>query len=119
MKSKRLSEWRLSYTGFLIILLSLTLLALNCKKGDDDVKEEFSGPGKALFTSKNCVACHNFGGGDSQTGPDLKGVTTRREAAWLVSWLKDPAAMLKKDKIAKEMAKKFPNSYAQPCAEGY
>jgi protein SCO1/2 len=36
-------------------------------------------------------------------GPDLAGVTTRRDLAWLKSWLKDPAAMLASDSIAQAM----------------
>ena len=66
-------------------------------------------PGKALFMAKGCNACHNFGGGDSQTGPDLKGVTSRRDAAWMKKWLKDPAGMLQTDPVAQELAKKFKN----------
>ena len=55
--------------------------------------------GKAIFDGK-CLACHTIGKGDG-VGPDLMGVTGRREKAWLVKWLKDPAGMLETDAVAK------------------
>lgn len=64
--------------------------------------------GAALFQEK-CVACHTIGQGD-EIGPDLKGVTNRREADWLTRWLDDPPAMLAAgDPIATEMLAKFNN----------
>jgi cytochrome c2 len=39
----------------------------------------------ALFARK-CSSCHTYGKGD-RVGPDLKGVTTRRTRAWLLSWI--------------------------------
>ena len=66
-------------------------------------------PGKKVFTNRGCNGCHSFGGGDAVTGPDLKGVTQRRTKDWLKKWIKNPPAMLKTDKIAMEMAKKFRN----------
>lgn len=62
--------------------------------------------GKELFQSKGCVACHTFGKG-KLVGPDLLGVTKKREEEWLKKWLKDPEGMLKTDPIAKEMLKEF------------
>ena len=53
----------------------------------------FSGPawadaGKDLF-DKECAGCHTIGGGDSG-GPDLKGITGRRPAAWLERIIVEP-----------------------------
>ena len=43
--------------------------------------------GKEVFYGKGgCVACHNIGGGDRNTGPDLMGVTKRRSTDWLTRW---------------------------------
>lgn len=39
-----------------------------------------------------CTACHSIGEG-TKVGPDLKGVTTRRDPAWLARFIKDPAAV--------------------------
>ncbi len=58
--------------------------------------------GKKLFQEKSCAACHTIGGG-KLAGPDLAGVTERREEEWLKKWLKSPETMLMSDPIAKEM----------------
>lgn len=63
--------------------------------------------GQAQFSSK-CYSCHNIGGGD-KTGPDLKGVTTRRTKDWLHAYIQSPAAMKDKgDPAAIDLFKRFP-----------
>jgi mono/diheme cytochrome c family protein len=63
---------------------------------------------EALFQAQ-CSACHTIGGGDG-VGPDLEGVTTRRDRDWLTRWIADPAAMLADgDPIATEMLAQFNN----------
>lgn len=42
---------------------------------------------------QNCMSCHTIGGG-RLTGPDLKDVTTRKDRAWLTSFIVDPKAKL-------------------------
>jgi len=61
--------------------------------------------GKLSFESK-CLACHSIAGGD-KLGPDLHGVTKRRDAAWIAKWMKDPDGMLKSDPTAKELLAKY------------
>ena len=62
--------------------------------------------GQALFGTK-CYSCHNIGSGDKQ-GPDLKGVTTRRQKAWLHEFINTPAAInAKGDPTATQLFKKF------------
>ena len=39
-----------------------------------------------------CVACHAVGGAGGQVGPALDGVGSRRPAADIDRWLKDPPA---------------------------
>lgn len=64
-------------------------------------------PGQALFV-KTCASCHTIGQGDL-IGPDLQGVTTRRERAWLSAFLQAPNAMrAKQDPTAVALAAKFP-----------
>ncbi|MGE0367387.1 MAG: cytochrome c family protein [Candidatus Dadabacteria bacterium] len=58
--------------------------------------------GKQLFQQKTCAACHTIGGG-KLAGPDLAGVTERREEEWLKKWLKSPDTMVMTDPIAKEL----------------
>ena len=62
--------------------------------------------GKSLFQARGCAACHSIGKGKG-AGPDLAGVTTRREAEWLKNWLKAPDQMLGSDPIAQEMLKEY------------
>jgi cytochrome c551/c552 len=65
--------------------------------------------GATLYKNKGCAACHNIAKtgetphrrpGGKQSGPDLGGVTERRDRAWLRRFLKDPDAMLASDPIA-------------------
>lgn len=57
--------------------------------------------GKLSFESK-CLACHSIAGGP-KLGPDLYGVTKRRNEAWLARWMKEPEQMLQTDPDAKAM----------------
>jgi mono/diheme cytochrome c family protein len=43
------------------------------------------------FYEENCAFCHTIGGGP-QGGPDLKGVTARRDREWLIRFLVDTDA---------------------------
>jgi nitrite reductase (NO-forming) len=61
--------------------------------------------GKLAFESK-CLACHSIGGGD-KLGPDLYGVSKRRDEGWLLKWLKAPEQMLQADATAKELLAKY------------
>ncbi len=49
-------------------------------------------PGRHLFNLR-CSACHTIGQGDA-VGPDLLGVTNRRQRAWLERYLAQPEKML-------------------------
>lgn len=62
--------------------------------------------GQRLFQSR-CSACHTIGQGD-KTGPDLLGVTARRERAWLVRYIGDPDQVLAAgDPIASALYNKY------------
>ncbi|HJV59334.1 MAG TPA: multicopper oxidase domain-containing protein [Albitalea sp.] len=60
--------------------------------------------GKLAFESK-CLACHSIAGGD-KLGPDLYGVTKRRDEGWITRWLKSPEQMLQSDPTAKALLDK-------------
>jgi mono/diheme cytochrome c family protein len=63
-------------------------------------------PGQAMY-KKICAPCHTIGVGD-KVGPDLRGVTERRDRVWLARYLRNPPAMLAaNDPVARELAAKF------------
>jgi hypothetical protein len=60
--------------------------------------------GQEIFKSL-CAACHSIGKG-KLIGPDLAGVTKRREESWLIRQIKDPEALIdEKDPIALQLLK--------------
>ena len=62
--------------------------------------------GEGIFQQR-WASCHTIGGG-AKVGPDLQGVTDRREKAWLVSYVSEAANVkAKKDPIAVELAKNW------------
>lgn len=63
-------------------------------------------PGEQLFLRTGCKSCHTIGGG-KMIGPDLLGVTTRRDEAWLKKWLKDPPTMIATDAEAKKLLEEY------------
>jgi protein SCO1 len=64
--------------------------------------------GQHLFQMR-CAACHTIGHGDG-LGPDLHGVTARRDAAWLARWLSAPDEMLAAgDPIATDLLARYKN----------
>ena len=66
------------------------------------------GAGEYLFASR-CSACHSLGQGDKM-GPDLLGVTARRERTWLLRYIQVPDQVLASgDPIAKALYEKYQN----------
>jgi protein SCO1/2 len=64
------------------------------------------GNGEYLFASR-CSACHSLGQGD-KLGPDLLGVTARRERTWLLRYIQVPDQVLASgDPIAKALYQKY------------
>jgi len=55
-------------------------------------KMEKKSPGAFLFQTR-CESCHALGERHA-LGPDLLGVTTRRDRGWLVRWIREPDKML-------------------------
>lgn len=64
------------------------------------------GQGEYLFSSR-CSACHTIGQGD-RMGPDLLGITARRDGAWLARYVAQPDKMLAEgDPIAVALFEKY------------
>lgn len=62
--------------------------------------------GRVLF-EQLCVSCHSIGGGD-RVGPDLAGVTQRRDDAWLARMIREPDALIAEgDPVVTNLVKRF------------
>lgn len=68
--------------------------------------------GESLFRTR-CTACHSIGAQASAQrpiGPDLQGISDKRERAWLIRWIKEPDKMLEeKDPLAIALLKQWNN----------
>lgn len=93
--------WALWLLVIEVVILALTMGSLRASAQE-------SSPGKTTYTTY-CASCHTIGGGDL-VGPDLAGVTTRRDKAWLTRWITEPDKMLAEgDTIATEMLTQYNN----------
>lgn len=63
-------------------------------------------PGEKTYLRVGCTSCHTIGKG-KLIGPDLAGVTKRRDREWLRKWLADPPSMLATDETARKLLEEF------------
>jgi nitrite reductase (NO-forming) len=70
-------------------------------------------PGALLFKTKNCYTCHTIGKG-KMVGPDLKGLFSRREEAWLHRYILKPTEMTKTDPIAMQLKQEYKSQMPDP-----
>ena len=90
------------FFSFLLVLTFSTSIPINSSHAmNSDIEN-----GQNVFKAKGCIACHTIGKG-KLSGPDLLGVTQRREEEWLKKWLKNPDTMVFSDPIAKEMLQEY------------
>lgn len=67
--------------------------------------------GAALFKSNACNSCHAVG--KKLTGPDLAGLSERREEGWIVKWIHNPQGMIDSgDPQAVELKSQFATTMA-------
>lgn len=78
------------------MLLAASTPALAGAPAAGDALGALARQGEHIFRQK-CVACHGVGGGDRPTGPDLAGVTERRDSRWLVRMIRHPDEVLDSD----------------------
>ena len=91
-------RWRIPALGVLIIVILFGPIEHG----------KAAEPGQQIFDSL-CTACHTIGGG-KLIGPDLAGVTARREEAWLIRQIKEPDRLLaEKDPIATQLLQESNN----------
>jgi cytochrome c2 len=91
-------NWRVQTLGALMIVIWLG--PINQAKAADT--------GQQIFQSK-CAACHTIGKGNL-VGPDLAGVTVRREENWLKRQIKEPDRLIaENDPIALQLLQQANN----------
>ena len=91
-------RWRIPVSGILMIVFWLVPV----KQG------EAAETGQEIFQSL-CAACHTIGAG-KLVGPDLAGVTLRREEGWLIRQIKDPEGLIaEEDPIAMQLLQESNN----------
>ena len=91
-------RWRVPALGVLMIVVWLGPI----KHG------KAAETGQQIFQSL-CAACHTIGKG-KLVGPDLAGVTARREESWLKRQIKDPERLIaEKDPIAMQLLQEADN----------
>ncbi|OGW79213.1 MAG: hypothetical protein A3G33_11055 [Omnitrophica bacterium RIFCSPLOWO2_12_FULL_44_17] len=87
------------------VATSMTMPKISSAKSLSQVSGA-SAKGYVIF-SRTCVACHTIGSGD-RTGPDLKGVTSRRNGEWLKKLIQFPTQMTEeKDPIVMQLLEKY------------
>jgi len=111
------SQWQRDSAFADLTRLVITIKALDPKLSDRERTPEpnlagnaalalTNKPGQALF-KKICAPCHTIGVGD-RVGPDLRGVTARRERAWLAAYIQNPARLrAARDPAALALAEKY------------
>jgi mono/diheme cytochrome c family protein len=62
--------------------------------------------GESVFRAKGCNGCHTIGRG-RLTGPDLAGVTERREYGWVLAMITKPDSMIKSDPTARQLFSEY------------
>ncbi len=72
------------------------------KRGDLSLVEW----GEELFESMYCSECHTIGEG-VEVGPDLKGITKRRDSQWLKRMILTPLEMEQTDSLAIELYREY------------
>jgi protein SCO1 len=82
---------RLRGPGALAGILGAVLLVCVCSPPARAQTGSAVERGQAVFETR-CASCHTLGSGDG-VGPDLKSVTLRREARWLVRYIREPDVM--------------------------
>lgn len=61
--------------------------------------------GKAIFDARKCINCHSVGGEKgpmARIGGALDGVGSKRDATWLVAYLRDPRSKVPETKMTKQ-----------------
>ncbi len=85
----------------IVIPLLAVLISLVVSYAEENIEK-----GRSIFTKK-CASCHTIGKG-KLVGPDLKGITKKRDLEWLKRFIKSPSALIQeKDPTATALVKEY------------
>ncbi len=70
------------------------------------VDRELAATGERIYRLKGCLACHKIGGGRA-VGPDLAGITRRRDYEWFAAIVLRPDSMLATDTTARRLLREY------------
>ena len=105
----------------LLLVLALTTLTAACERGPvldpalaeaplpaltAPIDQKLADAG-AWYFRRNCSACHHVGGSDALIGPNLAGVTERREMAWIAAMIRRPDSMIMHDSTARALLEQY------------
>ena len=95
---------------YFFLFLFASVLFTACKDSENVPNEaennnQPTGPAADLYNLQ-CVGCHSLGGGDG-VGPDLAGISLKRERDWIFRWLEDTETMLETDPIGQELLEQY------------
>lgn len=104
-----MSSFHKTFRNLLMVMFSVWVAILLLPGyGNAGSLQQSAQEGQQLF-SQYCQACHSIGGGNL-VGPDLQGVTTRRDRAWLERFIVEPDKVLASgDPIATDLLQQFNN----------
>jgi len=71
----------------------------------DSVNPQLASVGASVF-ERHCAACHAVTG-EQKLGPNLAGVTLRREAAWIRAMILRPDSMTRADSVAAALKARY------------
>ena len=99
MRIKHSTQFRAVALAIVVAVIYLGSIQYS-KAADSDSKA--ADLGEQIFQSR-CTACHTIGKG-KLVGPDLAGVTSRREESWLVRQIKEPDSLVaENDPVAMQL----------------
>jgi protein SCO1/2 len=96
---------KLTLAALAAIAFGLPVVA--AAQGSFRVDANLAKRGKIVYERNGCYMCHGLGVSARRAGPDLLGVTERRDHDWLRRWLKDTNAMLAGDPQARAMLQQW------------
>lgn len=70
------------------------------------IDEELAAAGEEWYRFRGCLACHTIGEGRA-LGPDLLGVSERRDYDWYRGMVVAPDSMLRDDALARELLDEY------------